>query len=179
MGQQSRKQRFLDWFASLDERIREGTGATQREIARVTGISRHTIRSSQKQFANYADASAPGPLAGAPSQTAPPWPPTPVASSGVAATVSACERHRAFIEAQLQLKRNAMAIYQDLVDQFGLEFMLLQATSALVAICWRRSKANTADRLLIWPKGRRTIWPKGRRTPPSSRGNLSLYGTPA
>ncbi len=34
-------------------------------------------------------------------------------------TLSACEPHRAFIEAQLRLKRNAMAIFQDLVDQFG------------------------------------------------------------
>ena len=34
-------------------------------------------------------------------------------------TASACEPHRAFIEAQLRLRRNAMAIYQDLVDQHG------------------------------------------------------------
>jgi transposase len=33
--------------------------------------------------------------------------------------VSACEPHRAFIEAQLRLRRNATAIYQDLVDQLG------------------------------------------------------------
>jgi hypothetical protein len=32
---------------------------------------------------------------------------------------SLCEPHREFIEAQLRLKRNAMAIYQDLVDQHG------------------------------------------------------------
>ena len=33
--------------------------------------------------------------------------------------ISACEPHRGFIEAQLRLRRNAMAIYQDLVDQHG------------------------------------------------------------
>jgi hypothetical protein len=33
--------------------------------------------------------------------------------------VSACERYRDFIEAQLRLRRNAMAIYQDLVDTHG------------------------------------------------------------
>ena len=33
--------------------------------------------------------------------------------------MSACEPHRAFIEAQLRLKRNFMAIYQDLVDRHG------------------------------------------------------------
>ena len=32
---------------------------------------------------------------------------------------SLCEPHRDFIEAQLRLKRNAMAIYQDLVDSHG------------------------------------------------------------
>ena len=36
-----------------------------------------------------------------------------------ASTISACEPHRAFIEAQLRLRRNAMAIYQDLVDRHG------------------------------------------------------------
>jgi transposase len=34
-------------------------------------------------------------------------------------TASSCEPHRAFIEAQLRLLRNAMAIYQDLVDDHG------------------------------------------------------------
>ena len=33
--------------------------------------------------------------------------------------MSACEPHRAFIEAQLRLRRNYTAIYQDLVDTFG------------------------------------------------------------
>ncbi|MDI2078490.1 hypothetical protein, partial [Bradyrhizobium sp. Mp27] len=32
---------------------------------------------------------------------------------------SACEAHRTWIEEQVRLKRNAQAIYQDLVDQFG------------------------------------------------------------
>jgi len=32
---------------------------------------------------------------------------------------SACEPHRAFIEAQLRLRGNAMATYQDLVDLHG------------------------------------------------------------
>jgi len=50
-------------------------GATQREIERVTGISRHTIRSYQQRFA--ADpANCPGVATDSPSQTAPPWPQT-------------------------------------------------------------------------------------------------------
>ena len=96
-------------------------GATQREIARVTGISRHTIRAWCKRFAQQ-EANCPG-VATSPgdvptAQTAPPRPPalTPIAA-GI--TVSLCEPHRAFIEEQLRLRRNAMAIYQDLVDQHG------------------------------------------------------------
>ena len=71
-------------------------GASQREIQRVTGIDRKTIRGYQKRFAAAAASNSPG-----------------------VATGSACEPHRAFIEAQLRLRRNAMAIYQDLVDGHG------------------------------------------------------------
>lgn len=91
-------------------------GASQREIERVTGIDRKTIRAYQKRFAAAA-ANSPGVATGSAGQTPPPPPPAvPAAHAG---TVSACEPHRAFIEAQLRLRRNATAIYQDLVDQFG------------------------------------------------------------
>ena len=92
-------------------------GASQREIERVTGIDRKTIRAYQKRFAAAATANSPG-VATDPSQIPPPRPPTPVTAIA-AATASACEPHRSFIEAQLRLRRNAVAIYQDLVDQFG------------------------------------------------------------
>ena len=48
---------------------------------------------------------------------------TPATGSGAgrAGRHSACEPHRAFIEAQLRLGRNATAIYQDLVDQHGFD----------------------------------------------------------
>jgi transposase len=88
--------------------------ASQREIERVTGISRKTIRAHQKRFAAER-ANSPGVATGSVEQTPPPWPPAP----GPAITASACEPHRAFIEEQLRAKRNAMAIYQDLVDRFG------------------------------------------------------------
>ncbi len=94
-------------------------GATQREIERITGISRHTIRSYQQRFA--ADpANCPGVATDSPSQTAPPWPPTCLPVSPPVAT-SRCEPHRAFIDAQLRLGRNATAIYQDLVDLYGFD----------------------------------------------------------
>lgn len=87
--------------------------ASQREIERVTGISRHTIRHYQKLFQsqNLTPHSEPSRTA---IQTAPPWSPTPTPVAD-----SLCEPHRSFIEAQLRLKRNAMAIYQDLVDNHG------------------------------------------------------------
>ena len=94
--------------------------ASQREIERVTGISRHTIRTYQQRFAAER-ANCPGVATGSEavaSQTAPPWPPAFAVAPGSAAT-SLCEPHREFIEAQLRLKRNATAIYQDLVDQHG------------------------------------------------------------
>ncbi len=94
-------------------------GATQREIERITGISRHTIRSYQQRFA--ADpANCPGVATRSPSQTAPPWPPTGRPLSPPVVT-SRCEPHRTFIDTQLRLGRNATAIYQDLVDLYGFD----------------------------------------------------------
>jgi len=94
--------------------------ASQREIERITGISRHTIRAYQQRFAAER-ADCPGVATGSDavaSQNAPPRPPAPVAEP-IPVTTSLCEHHREFIEAQLRLKRNAMAIFQDLVDQHG------------------------------------------------------------
>jgi transposase len=83
----------------------------QREIARITGIDRKTIRSYRQRWLEQR-ANSPGVATGSAEQIPPPWPP----AVDPAAT-SLCEPHREFIEAQLRLKRNAMAIYQDLVDQ--------------------------------------------------------------
>ncbi len=89
-------------------------GATQREIERVTGIWRHTVRAWHKRFAEEVGANCSRVATGSGEQTAPPRPPAPTST-----TTSPCEPHRAFIEAQLRLKRNATAVYQDLVDLFG------------------------------------------------------------
>lgn len=51
--------------------------------------------------------------AATPGQNPPPWPPAPGGEA------SACEPFRAWIEQQVGLGRNAVAIYQDLVDQYG------------------------------------------------------------
>ncbi len=85
-------------------------GTSQREIERVTGVDRKTIR-------RYArESKSPGVATGSEgleTQIPPPRPP--------AFAVSACEVYRAWIESQVQLGRNAVSIYQDLVGLFGFE----------------------------------------------------------
>ena len=93
------------------------SNTSHRQIERVTGIDRKTIRTYAKRI-EALRANSPGVATGTPEpesdQIPPPWPPAPVR-----VTTSNCEPHRAFIEAQLRLKRNYMAIYQDLVDSHG------------------------------------------------------------
>jgi transposase len=99
--------------------------ASQREIHRLTGVDRKTIRRYRALRAD-AEANSPGEVTTGPvsvdGQIPPPRPP---ASGASGATVtsnlarSACEPHRTWIEEQVRLKRNAQAIYQDLVDQFA------------------------------------------------------------
>ena len=85
-------------------------GASQREIERVTGVDRKTIR-------RYArEAKSPGVVTGSDGQAAENPPPRPPALAA-----SACETHRPWIESQVLLGRNAMSIYQDLVELHGFE----------------------------------------------------------
>lgn len=91
---------------------------SQRQIHRVTGVDRKTIREIQASLSNSPMATG-DPISQ--NQIPPPWPP----AFGVAEPPkipeharSACEPHRAFIEEQIGLGRNATAIFQDLVDQF-------------------------------------------------------------
>ena len=88
-------------------------GASQRKIERVTGIDRKTIRAYQQRLAEER-ANSPGVATGSAQQIPPPWPP-----AWAVVSPSACEPHREFIEVQIRLRRNAMSIYQDLVDRFG------------------------------------------------------------
>lgn len=97
---------------------------SQREIQRLTGVDRKTIRRYQAQR-DGAEANSPGEVttgsASAEDQIPPPRPP----ASGVSgATVTAwpgrpANRIGRGSKDQVRLKRNAQAIYQDLVDQFG------------------------------------------------------------
>jgi transposase len=85
------------------------SGASQREIERRLGVDRKTIR-------RYAT-NSPGVATGSEVSDGQIPPPRPPASAMV--MPSACEPHRAFIEAQVQLGRNAQSIYQDLVERHG------------------------------------------------------------
>jgi transposase len=103
-----------------------GSGTSQHDIARRTGVDRKTIR-------RYArGANSPGVATGFSAdgdQTPPPrppaWPPVLVGLLGstrpatTGATTSACEPHRAWIEAQVALGRNAVSVFQDLVEGHG------------------------------------------------------------
>ena len=99
--------------------------ASQREIHRLTGVDRKTIRRYRALRAD-AEANSPGEVTTGPvsvdGQIPPPRPPAFGASEAAVTgsqARSACEPHRAWIEQQVRLKRNAQAIYQDLVDQFA------------------------------------------------------------
>jgi len=87
-------------------------GTSQREIERLTGVDRKTIR-------RYArEANSPGVTTGLLPQksgeTADQNPPRPPGQAQ-----SACEVHRGWIEQQVELGRNAQSIYQDLVERRG------------------------------------------------------------
>lgn len=95
-------------------------GKSQREIARLTGIDRKTVKGYRERWLAER-ANSPGVATGSEAavatpgqQTPPPWPP-----AGVPVATSRCEPHSDFIEAQVRLGRNGVAIYQDLVDQHG------------------------------------------------------------
>jgi transposase len=92
-------------------------GASQREIERVTGVDRKTIRryAREANSPGVATGSEPGKLLGEPAEPAQIPPPRPPALPPKK-TPSACEEHRAWIEQQVELGRNAQAIYQDLVE---------------------------------------------------------------
>jgi transposase len=84
-------------------------GASQHEIARRTGVDRKTIR-------RYAELATPPMATGSEAQGGQIPPPRPPARPPREAA-SACEPHRAWIEQQVALGRNAVSIYQDLVER--------------------------------------------------------------
>lgn len=123
------KQHLQSTIVTLLER-----GASQHRIHELTGVDRKTIRRYQAIYESQrvTDANSSMVTAGTAepvvAQIPPPQippPPRPPASGTSAAVKpfnfarSASEPHREWIEQQVRLQRNAQAIYQDLVDQFG------------------------------------------------------------
>jgi hypothetical protein len=101
---------------------------SQRQIQQLTGIDRKTIGRYQAIFESEKSASANSPTVTTGSEAAltqtPPPPRPPVSGGSSKATTfnfarSASEPHREWIEQRVRLRRNAQAIYQDLVDQFA------------------------------------------------------------
>jgi transposase len=100
-------------------------GTSQRQIERVTGIDRKTIRAYVQRFA-LEQSNSPRvatDLELGLAQIPPSQPPVEFSQATShkvpPISVSACEPYREFIESQLRLNRNFTAIFQDLVDQFG------------------------------------------------------------
>jgi len=104
-------------------------GMSQREIERKTGIDRKTIRryaqrynvvtSQEAELSKSPTQQDVATGSGEPSvENPPPRPPVEGLELPKHAR-SACEPQRQWIEEQLRLGRNAMAIYQDLVELFG------------------------------------------------------------
>ena len=104
-------------------------GISHREIERKTGINRKTIRHYARMCNSgttegFDDSKYPTYLevatgSDAPCiQNTPPRPPAPELKIPKN-VLSACESHRGWIEEQVRLGRNAMAIYQDLVELFA------------------------------------------------------------
>jgi transposase len=96
-------------------------GVSQHEIERRTGVDRKTIRRCARRVAA---ANSPGVATGSAEDAEQSPPPRPPASDGMltpaaAITVSACEAHREWIEGQVALGRNAVSIFQDLVEAHG------------------------------------------------------------
>jgi transposase len=94
-------------------------GATQREIERFTGVDRKTIRRYQRVSNSPRVATGSPALDGQIPSPRPPGSPGAVAGKDARAAPSACEPHRSWIEAQVGLGRNAVSIYQDLVETHG------------------------------------------------------------
>ena len=90
-------------------------GVGQREIERRTGVDRKTIR----RYARLAQ--SPEVPTGSDRDDGQTPPPRPPAEPYLLARkdVSACEPHRAWIEAQVALGRNAVSLFQDLVERHG------------------------------------------------------------
>jgi len=127
-------------------------GVSRHEISRKAGIDRKTVRKYARLYLGAAVAGqeesksptsqqvATGEEATV-SQNPPPRPP--------AHARSACQENGPWIESQVQLGRNAMAIYQDLVEQFGFSHRYNSVKRFVRAM--RKKQPQQFDRLEFLP----------------------------
>ncbi len=151
---------------------------SQHQIKRKTGIDRKTIRKLAQQIsaALAAASNSSTPATGAPGladQIPPPRPPAPAQTQPLALPAharSACEAHRTWIEAQVRLGRNAMAIYQELVD--GHDFQSRYNSVKRFCRSVRKVEPEQFDRLEFLPgeeaqvdygEGALTLYPASER----------------
>ncbi|MFH2092729.1 MAG: IS21 family transposase [Pseudomonadota bacterium] len=141
---------------------------SQREIHRKAGIDRKTIRKYCRElklpFPEQAKLLSYG------HQNPPPWPPGHSVDEKIPFHArSACESHRKWIEQQVQLGRNAMAIYQDLVEQFGFDHKYNSVKRFVRSL--KRKSPKQFDRLEYLPgeeaqvdygQGAMTMHPSGK-----------------
>jgi len=140
-------------------------GISQREIARKARVDRKTIRKYARMADNHnetqtttADLSkSPGVATGSEEnlgQNPPPRPPASEVSSTREESIpaharSACDQHRLWIEEQVRLGRNAVAIYQDLVERFSFEHRYNSVKRFCRAL--RKKNPDQYDRLEFGP----------------------------
>lgn len=98
-------------------------GVSQHEIARKTRIDRKTIRKYQHEFESVAMPVSNSPMATGFSEAAAVERGPPISGSPPAVIIpkgfSACSVHHDWIAVEVAKNRNAMSIYQDLVEIFG------------------------------------------------------------
>ena len=116
-------------------------GTSQREIERVTGVDRKTIRRCR----GAREAKSPGVATGS-AEVKIPHP-----GHRLGGPASACEAHREWIESQVRLGRNAVSIFQDLVELYGFDARTTRSSGS----CARCASANPSA-LMCWnsPPGR-------------------------
>jgi len=146
-------------------------GISQREIGRKVRVDRKTVRkyarmankNHEADEASIETSKSPGVATGSGEsidQNPPPRPPAPetlISASGSpgdeypipAHARSACEHHRLWIEEQVRMGRNAVSIYQDLVERFAFEHKY----NSVKRFCRALRKKNPAqyDRLEFGP----------------------------
>ena len=139
-------------------------GISQREIGRKVRVDRKTIRkyariAESNEQATGSISKSPGVATGSEEsvdQNPPPRPPeSPVPAPASedeqipAHARSACEQHRPWIEEQVCLGRNAVSIYQDLVERFAFEHKYNSVKRFCRAL--RRKNPTQYDRLEFPP----------------------------